>query len=167
MLRTISINILAVGTAAFAALSSAQPGTGAVQVRLTPGEYRDLQTIEDRGGAPGAPPLESRMLNGDPSKLGLYTILLKIPPHTRIAAHRHPDERVGTVVEGTLHYGYGEKFDENALKELPPGSFYTEPAGVAHFSRTGDDGAVVQITGVGPTGTDYTDPARQRFDSDR
>lgn len=145
----------------------AQSVDSTAQVRLTPAEYRDLQTIKDRGGPPGAPPLESRILKGDPSKLGLYTILLKIPPRTRIPAHRHPDERVGTVVEGTLYYGYGERFSEDALKELPSGSFYTEPAGVAHFSRTGDEGAVIQITGVGPTGTDYVDPARQRFDSDR
>jgi quercetin dioxygenase-like cupin family protein len=136
-------------------------------IRLTPREYLGFETIKDHGGARGVPPLESAMLKGDPTRLGLYTILLKIPAHTRIAAHSHPDERVATVVEGTLHVGYGRRFDEGALKLLPPGGFFTEPANVPHFFRTGDTPAVLQITGVGPTGTDYTDPARQRFDSDR
>jgi quercetin dioxygenase-like cupin family protein len=144
----------------------AQPVENA-QLRLTPDEYLALETIKDRGGAPGAPPLESRVLKGDPSKLGLYTILLKIPARTRIAAHSHPDERVLTVIAGTLHFGYGEHFDENALKPLPAGSFCTEPVGVSHFFRSGDEPVVVQITGVGPTGTSYSDPARRRFDSDK
>ena len=137
------------------------------RIRLTPHEYLDLETIKDRAGGSGLPPLESRMLKGDATRLGLYTILLKVPAHTRIAAHSHPDERIATVVEGTLYVGYGGRFDESGLKPLPPGSFFTEPAGVPHFFRTGDIPAVVQITGVGPTGTDYTDPARQRFDSNR
>ena len=29
-----------------------------------------------------------------------------------------------TVISGTWHFGYGASFDEKALKELPPGSFY-------------------------------------------
>ncbi|MBS1702958.1 MAG: hypothetical protein JST12_14935 [Armatimonadetes bacterium] len=37
----------------------------------------------------------------------------------------------------------------------PSGSFYTEPSHVAHFAQTGDEAAVVQITGYGPTGTTY------------
>jgi hypothetical protein len=42
---------------------------------------------------------------------------------------------------------------------LPPGSFYTEPAGVPHFIATPDGDAVVQITGSGPTAVDYVDPS--------
>lgn len=154
-----------------AAAASAQPG-GALasdrpaRVRLTPTEYLALPGIEDRANAnaAGAERMESRILKGDPSRLGLYTILLKVPPHTRIAAHTHPDERIGTVIAGTWYYGYGERFDENALKALPPGSYYTEPADTAHFARSGDETVLVQITGVGPTGTTYVDPANSRQD---
>jgi uncharacterized RmlC-like cupin family protein len=31
---------------------------------------------------------------------GPYTIALQVPPNTRIAAHRHRDERVAVVVSG-------------------------------------------------------------------
>jgi hypothetical protein len=44
--------------------------------------------------------------------------------------------------------------------QLFPGSFYTEPPREAHFAETGDEPLVVQITGFGPTSTEYVDPAQ-------
>jgi len=58
--------------------------------------------------------------------------------------------QVATVISGTWHIGYGEKFDEAKLKALLPGSFYTEPPNRPHFAETGDEAVVVQITGSGP-----------------
>jgi alpha-beta hydrolase superfamily lysophospholipase len=95
------------------------------------------------------------LLKGDPNKPGLYTIQLTIPPNTRIEAHTHPDDRVATVISGTWYIGYGDRFDEQKLKALTAGSFYTEPPNVTHFARTGTQGVAVQITGYGPTGTKY------------
>jgi len=63
------------------------------------------------------------------------------------------------VVSGMWHFGYGPKADDALRKPLPPGSFYTEPAGVPHFARTGPEGAHVYITGYGPTDTVYAEPA--------
>ena len=97
------------------------------------------------------------MLKGDPTKTGLYTILLRVPAHTRIAAHRHPDDRIATVVSGTWYFGYGKTFDPAGLKALPAGSFYTEPPDEDHFAETRDTGAVLQITGLGSTGTTYVE----------
>jgi quercetin dioxygenase-like cupin family protein len=76
-----------------------------------------------------------------------------------IAAHSHRDDRVATVISGTWRIGYGDRFDESKLKALPPGSYYTEPPGQTHFAETGDEPVVVQITGFGPSSTDYVDPA--------
>jgi uncharacterized RmlC-like cupin family protein len=56
------------------------------------------------------------------------------PAHTRIAAHSHRDDRIATVISGTWHIGYGDRFDEAKLKALPPGSFYTEPPSQNHFA---------------------------------
>jgi uncharacterized RmlC-like cupin family protein len=78
----------------------------------------------------------------------------------RIAAHSHRDDRVATVISGTWRIGYGDKFDEASLKALPPGSFYTEPAGGTHFAATADEAVVVQITGFGPSSTDYVVPTQ-------
>jgi len=100
------------------------------------------------------------VLKGDPDQAGVYTIMLRVPAHTRIAPHSHPDDRVATVISGIWHIGYGDRFEEAKLKTLPPGSFYTEPPGQPHFAETGDKAVVVQITGFGPSSTDYVDPAQ-------
>jgi len=62
------------------------------------------------------------------------------------------------VISGTWHIGYGEMFDKAKLKALPPASFYREPPGKPHFAETGDEPVVVQITGFGPSSTDYVKP---------
>src|SRR5258707_2336702 len=95
----------------------------------------------------------------DPTKSGVYTIQLTIPANVRIQAHTHPDDRVATVISGTWCIGYGAKFDEAKLKALTAGSFYNEPPDVAHFAKTGNEQVVIQITGNGPTGTEYVDQA--------
>jgi hypothetical protein len=66
------------------------------------------------------------VLEGDPNQADVYTIMLRVPAHTKIPARSHRDDRVATVISGTWHLGYGEKFDEARLKALPPGSSYTE-----------------------------------------
>jgi len=63
--------------------------------------------------------------------------------------------RTATVVSGMWYFGYGPKKEKGLVKMLPPGSFYTEPGGRAHFARTEADGAVVLITGFGPSDTVY------------
>ena len=75
----------------------------------------------------------------------------------RIEANSHGDDRVATVVKGTWYFGYGETFDEGALRPLGPGSFYTEPPNVPHYAMTKEQ-VVLQITGVGPSSTTYADP---------
>jgi uncharacterized RmlC-like cupin family protein len=128
--------------------------------RLTPAEYKFPQRGNPVTGSSGAGGIETIVLKGDPDKAGIYTIMLRVPAHTKIAAHSHRDDRVATVISGTWHIAYGEKFDEAKLKALPPGSFYTEPPSVAHFAETGDEAVVVQITGFGPSSTDYVDPTQ-------
>jgi hypothetical protein len=61
-------------------------------------------------------------------------------------------------MSGTWRMGYGSHFDANALKDLPPGSFYTEPAGQPHFSQTGDASAVIWVAGYGPSDTKMITP---------
>ena len=126
-----------------------------VQQRKPPAEF-DFSTAASAGaGTSGIVAIQTIVLKGDPAKPGLYTIMLRIPANTRIAAHTHPDDRIGTVISGTWYFGYGKVFDANALKALPPGSFYTEPPDDPHFAETRDSPVVLQITGYGPTGTTY------------
>lgn len=141
--------VLATGTDARSAGAQAER-------RLTPNEF-DFSAAANAGtGTSGVKGIRTLVLKGDPNASGLYTILLSVPAHTKIAAHTHPDDRVATVISGTWRIGYGSVFDEAKLKALPPGSFYTEPSGDSHFAETGDTDVIVQITGFGPSGTVYT-----------
>jgi len=136
----------------------AQDG-GAEQRRLDPKQIGSLAAIGPGAGTSGVSGIRTRVLKGDPSHGGLYTIQLEVPANTRIEAHTHPDDRIAVVVSGTWYFGYGASHDERLLKALPPGSFYTEPPNDPHFARTGSVPVVLQIVGVGPTGTQYVDRA--------
>lgn len=106
----------------------------------------------------GTPGNARAIIYGHPSKPGLYLYVNKVRPNAVTQAHTHPDARTYTVLSGTWYVGFGDKYDESKLIALAPGSFYTEPAGVAHFVATKGDGAMVQIGGTGPTRQIFVNP---------
>lgn len=120
------------------------------QIRLTPDDIQSLVQAQKSAARPGP---ASIALNGDSSKAGVYTVQVTLPAHTIVPPHTHRDNRTVYVVSGTLYVGYGEKRDPAALKTLPPGSYYTEPAATAHYTETRDDPVVIVITGLGPSDT--------------
>lgn len=91
------------------------------------------------------------------SKPGPYTIRLKFPAGFKVAPHTHPDSREVTVLSGTWYTGYGETPEASGLKELPAGSFYTEPANVAHYVEIREP-TVIQVSGTGPSGRKFVGP---------
>ena len=129
------------------------------QMRFTPDEVRANQTGTEQVGSSFLAGVSTKVLAGDPSKPGFYTIILSVPANTSIPAHSHRDDRIATVVSGTWQFGYGDQFDANALKRLSPGSVYSEPGARNHFARTGAEPVLVQITGIGPTDTRYVNPS--------
>jgi len=145
--------ILLLGLSALSAAAQANDG----QFRLTPTEIESIKPADAGAGTSGVHGIQTRVLKGDPTKPGLYTIRLTVPANTTIKAHQHPDDRIANVISGTWFIGYGAAFAEKSVKALAPGSFYTEPPGVVHFARTGKQPVVVEITGFGPTGTEYVE----------
>ncbi len=122
-------------------------------VAMTPSEMR--------WGAQGSLAIagvEQVNLVGNPSKPGPYTLRLKFPAGYKLAPHTHPDYREVTILSGTWYTGYGERFDEAALKALPAGSFYTEPANVTHFVEVREP-VTIQVSGTGPSGRSFVNPA--------
>jgi quercetin dioxygenase-like cupin family protein len=149
-----------------ASAAAALAVVASAQTRLTPPEVAALAAPAAVSGTSGAAGIRTAVLAGDPSRPGPYTIALSVPPNTRIAAHRHRDDRTAVVVAGTWYLGYGAPAREGAFKALPPGSFYAEPANAMHFARTGAEPALVYISGLGPSDTVYaeaaTDPRGER-----
>ena len=152
------------GLLAVAAITTCLPALADEPVpmqRLTPAEIAALASPPATSVAPptrSPPTVQMTPLIGDPTKPGLYTVRVNIAPHTQVRPHTHRDNRSVTVISGTWHMGYGGTFDTKALKDLPPGSFYTEPAGQAHFAQTGDEPVVIWVTGYGPSDTKFVTP---------
>src|SRR5262245_32977495 len=136
---------------------SARPDCPVDERRVTPSEFKFPEGGAPGTGTSGVSGIRTVVLKGDPDGTGLYTIMLQVPAHTRIAPHDHQDDRIATVLTGTWFFGYGDAFDPAQLKALPPGSFYTEPANRTHFAETRDAPVILQITGVGPSSTRYVD----------
>src|SRR5271168_5231640 len=136
----------------FAALCLVAASVAAAQslpeMRMTPPEIQASALDSNQIGSSGLPGVHTKVVFGDPSKVGFYTILLFVPAHTTIQAHTHRDDRVAVVVSGEWHLGYGTHFDEKSLKTLPPG-------GDNHFAQADADSVIVEISGYGPTDTHY------------
>jgi uncharacterized RmlC-like cupin family protein len=148
-----SLGLLAL--AASAACLPAQADEPVPMQRLTPSDIAALAPPPD-SGTPAA--VHMTVLIGDPTKPGLYTVRVNIAAHTQVRPHTHRDNRSVTVISGTWHMGYGSIFDPKSLKDLAPGSFYTEPAAQPHFAQTGDEPVVIWVTGYGPSDTKFVTP---------
>jgi quercetin dioxygenase-like cupin family protein len=130
-------------------------GGALAQTRLSKAQVDALARGGASTGTSGVGGIETTVLSGNPDAPGPYAIEIRVPANTRITAHSHRDNRTALVVAGEWHFGYGDTANDTATRALEPGSFYTEPAGDAHFAFTGAQQAVVYITGQGPTDTTY------------
>jgi quercetin dioxygenase-like cupin family protein len=90
------------------------------------------------------------VLYGDPEVPGEpFVIRIRELPGGIIPPHRHPVDEHITVLQGTLYFAVGDKFDRAAATELKAGSYAFIPKGRTMFGFT-PDAAVVQVHGVGP-----------------
>lgn len=156
---SISRLLVSAAVMAFAATAASAQNAGKLpDYAKTPTELSAVQPTGGAGGS-GNPGVQVVTILGDASKPGVYAQLLEVAAGAQIPAHHHEGDRVGTVLQGTWHFGFGDKFDKGKLKILPVGSVYTEPANAPHFAMTANEPVVVLLTGVGPTDTVYENPA--------
>ena len=153
-MKSINQSILAVVAVTAMAISAPAPA----QLEMPPGAMR-VTPDELRWGPGRVPGHQIAPLIGSSTQPGAYVERVRFPPNSVSQAHSHPEDRSYTVISGTWYVGYGDSYDEAKLKALPPGSFYTEPAHVTHFSLTKDEAVLVQISGSGPSATRFVDPA--------
>ncbi len=109
---------------------------------------------------PGLPGVQFVVLAGNPKEPGIYTIRAKFAPHTMSRPHWHPEARYVVVVKGTWWAGTGDVFDPDATVPVPTGGFAVHTAGEVHYDGAKDEEVIVQISGVGPSGTNVV-PAKQ------
>ncbi len=111
-------------------------------------DFRMPEQIEWRG-RPGSAN-QTATLFGDTSKPGLYVQLLKRGPDDWSQPHMHPNDRILTVLAGTMRIGTGSKFDKNNTVSLGPGSIVKDYANQMHFDGSGPDGLTLEIITMGP-----------------
>ena len=90
---------------------------------------------------------------GDRTQAGMYAYRVRFPTGFRNEPHFHPDDRIVTVIAGTLHVGLGERIDEASMRPLPAGSLWTEPSGEAHYVWAKSGEVIIQVIGYGPSST--------------
>jgi quercetin dioxygenase-like cupin family protein len=112
------------------------------------------------GAFPSFPPgARLAVLVGDPTKAGPYLIRVKLSAGVKILPHKHPEDRIYTVISGVFYIGLGEEFDETKLTAHAPGSVLVLPGGQPHFHWAKSGEYTTQVNAIGPLGLAYIDPA--------
>ena len=107
---------------------------------------------------PAFPP-EARLavLVGEPQKPGPYVVRVKVPSGVKLTPHKHPEDRIYTVMSGVFYIGLGEQFEGDKVKAYPPGSVIVLPGDTPHFHWAKSGEYVTQVTAIGPLGLKYID----------
>ncbi|MGH9745191.1 MAG: cupin domain-containing protein [Candidatus Acidiferrales bacterium] len=92
---------------------------------------------------------------GEPSAAGPYVTRVKVPSGEKLMPHRHPEDRVYTVMSGVFYIGLGDQFDADKLHAYPPGAVIVLPGNTSHFHWAKSGEYVTQITAIGPLGIEY------------
>ena len=105
------------------------------------------------------------VLVGQPSEPGPYMIRVKVPGGVKLLPHRHPEDRVYTVISGVFYIGLGNEIDAGKLEAYPPGAVIVLPGNTSHFHWAKSGEYVTQVTAIGPLGLEYVnakdDPRNQ------
>jgi hypothetical protein len=73
--------------------------------------------------------------------------------------HKHPEDRIYTVISGVFYIGLGEEFDETKLTTHAPSSVLVLPGGQRHFHWAKSGDYITQVNAIGRLGLAYIDPA--------
>lgn len=142
MMRNASTLLVASLTLCLASPALAADDTAGTSAAVPPGKQWEKTDAMPYG-------MRIMLLEGDPAKPGPYVYRIKVPQGYKWPPMKFPDERVTTVLKGTLWAGEGERYDAMKMQELGPGSTFVTKADTPHYqwARTWVE---LQVTGQGP-----------------
>jgi len=127
-----------------------------------PGEanFRSIlpEEIEWKSFPAFPPSARLAVLVGDPSLPAPYVVRVKLPGSEKLMPHKHPEDRIYTVMSGVFYIGLGDRFDGDKVKAYPPGSVIVLPGETWHFHWAKSGEYVTQVTAIGPLGLEYLNP---------
>jgi hypothetical protein len=103
------------------------------------------------------PTVRLAVLVGEPSQPGPYVVRVKVPSGVKLMPHRHPEDRIYTVMSGVFYIGLGDRFDGDKVNAFPPGCVVILPGDTPHFHWAKSGEYVTQVTAIGPLGLEYMD----------
>ncbi|MEI9812089.1 MAG: cupin domain-containing protein [Acidobacteriota bacterium] len=93
---------------------------------------------------------DTAILQGDPSKPGLYIELVRWHAGNMSRPHMHPSARYITVISGTWWVGSGTTYDPASTYPVKAGSYVVHYPNQPHYDGAKDEDCVIQIVGMGP-----------------
>ena len=122
---------------------------------LAVGDLVTTQTTE-RGATPSGGIIRGRILL-HAALSAPYTIRVKVPRGVKLMPHKHPEDRVYTVISGVFYIGLGDQFDVDKLQAYGAGSVVVLPGDTYHFHWAKSSEYITQVTAIGPLGLEYFD----------
>lgn len=90
------------------------------------------------------------ILAGDPKKEDVFVIRVNFPPNHSIPVHHHNHYEYDTVISGSCYIAKGKVFKKEKGLLATAGTFVAIPPHIAHYGWTGPEGAIIQLSGMGP-----------------
>jgi quercetin dioxygenase-like cupin family protein len=104
------------------------------------------------------PSVRLAVVVGQPSEPGPYVTRVRVPRGVKLMPHKHPEDRVYTVLSGVFYIGLGDEFDANKLEAYPPGAVIILPGNTPHFHWAKSGEYITQVSAIGPISLHYVDP---------
>ena len=80
-----------------------------------------------------------------------------MPAGAKLMPHKHPEDRIYTVISSVFYIGLGERFDGSKVEAYPPGSLVVLPGDTWHFHWAKSGEYITQVTAIGRLGLEYVD----------
>jgi quercetin dioxygenase-like cupin family protein len=115
--------------------------------------------IQWKDGPPSLPlGAKIAVLEGDPTKEGMFVVRVRLPDGFHIPAHTHPTPERVTVIQGTFKLAMGDNPKRADARVLPAGTYGVWPPGMVHAVWIEGE-TIVQFHGIGPWAINYVNPA--------
>ncbi|MBZ5580256.1 MAG: cupin domain-containing protein [Acidobacteriia bacterium] len=110
-------------------------------------------TLPDKINWRKSPNADTAILQGDPSKPGLYIQLIRWHAGNMSRPHTHNSERYIYVISGTWWIGTGPHYDPASTYPVTAGTYVIDRPNEIHYDGAKDADCVIYLVGIGPTST--------------
>jgi quercetin dioxygenase-like cupin family protein len=90
------------------------------------------------------------LIFGDPSKPGIYGILIRWDPGHYSKPHFHSTDRYIYVVSGTWWVSASDTYDPDKTYPVPAGTYVRDIANTVHWDGAKDEPCLLMLVGTGP-----------------